>query len=471
MHGLRMNLFAPEVHNSFAKNLSQLYDWAVTRKFGLGTTLPGDDEWLIESLSDSTIYMAYYAIAHLLQGPCNLDGQQEKPPVDIAEVTDAVFEYIYRRGPLPELKEGGTLTENLLKKMRNEFSFWYPLDIRTSGKDLLQNHLTFFVYNHCAVFDERYWPRAIRINGHVLVDNEKMAKSTGNFFTLQEATTVFGADVTRFVLADAGDAVEDANFSSSSVNNAILKLTRLLAWSQSEEVQPKNCRDGEYNLLDKIFDARLDMLAKNADTSYDKYLFRDALKWSFFEMSNARADYCKWCGSDKLHKDLVTKFLKFQCLMLQPICPHVSQYLWWSVVEDKEAVLACETFPCGDVTADQSVMLAVGELVETVDYAARSAISRALDPNAGKKKKKKKGQQADAEAAPVKRVVTQVNVHVPKVAAWQDPLVAAIRECAADCETSPVDTKVVLGALKNVSALAPLMKRLAPVVVELLKRV
>lgn len=39
----------------------------LTLKF-LGTKLPWDENWLIESLSDSTIYMAYYTIAHFLQG-------------------------------------------------------------------------------------------------------------------------------------------------------------------------------------------------------------------------------------------------------------------------------------------------------------------------------------------------------------------------------------------------------------------
>jgi leucyl-tRNA synthetase len=32
-----------------------------------GTRLPWDAQYLIESLSDSTIYMAFYTVAHLLQ--------------------------------------------------------------------------------------------------------------------------------------------------------------------------------------------------------------------------------------------------------------------------------------------------------------------------------------------------------------------------------------------------------------------
>ena len=55
------------------KNRSEyLYtiDWfktrPCTRAAGLGTKFPFDETKMIEALSDSTIYMAYYTIAHLL---------------------------------------------------------------------------------------------------------------------------------------------------------------------------------------------------------------------------------------------------------------------------------------------------------------------------------------------------------------------------------------------------------------------
>lgn len=46
-----------------------------------GTKMPWDEQWLIESLSDSTIYMAYYTVAHLLQGadPDVFDGSKGGP--------------------------------------------------------------------------------------------------------------------------------------------------------------------------------------------------------------------------------------------------------------------------------------------------------------------------------------------------------------------------------------------------------
>lgn len=40
--------------------------------------MPWDPQYLIESLSDSTIYMAFYTVAHLLQGGV-VNGSQPGP--------------------------------------------------------------------------------------------------------------------------------------------------------------------------------------------------------------------------------------------------------------------------------------------------------------------------------------------------------------------------------------------------------
>ena len=53
--------------------------------------------WVIESLSDSTIYMAYYTIAHKLQGLDNIEGRATGRAAGIAaeQLSDApVFDYI-----------------------------------------------------------------------------------------------------------------------------------------------------------------------------------------------------------------------------------------------------------------------------------------------------------------------------------------------------------------------------------------
>ena len=41
-----------------------------------------------------------------------------------------------------------TLFQEALERLRREFEYWYPCDIRVSGKDLVPNHLTYTLYNH-----------------------------------------------------------------------------------------------------------------------------------------------------------------------------------------------------------------------------------------------------------------------------------------------------------------------------------
>ncbi|XP_019863458.1 PREDICTED: leucine--tRNA ligase, cytoplasmic-like, partial [Amphimedon queenslandica] len=97
-----------------------------------------------------------------------------------------------------------------LNLLRREFSYWYPLTLRVSGKDLIPNHLTYFVYNHVAIWptpartegqtesllsgEYCRWPEGIRGNGHLLLNSEKMSKSTGNFLTLRQSIERFSAD-------------------------------------------------------------------------------------------------------------------------------------------------------------------------------------------------------------------------------------------------------------------------------------
>lgn len=74
------------------------------------------------------------------------------------------------------------------------------------------------------------WPRSMRANGHLLLNGEKMSKSTGNSLTLKDSISKFGADATRIALADAGDGIEDANFDETVANATILRLYTLIEW-------------------------------------------------------------------------------------------------------------------------------------------------------------------------------------------------------------------------------------------------
>ena len=118
--------------------------------------------------------------------------------------------------------------------MRAEFKYWYPLDLRCSGKDLIKNHLTMALFNHAAVWKGKpeMMPRAYFCNGYINVDGEKMSKSLGNFYTIDDLIANVGADATRFGCALAGDTLDDANFEFAGCGQNVLKISALLMYCE-----------------------------------------------------------------------------------------------------------------------------------------------------------------------------------------------------------------------------------------------
>jgi leucyl-tRNA synthetase len=222
-----MNTYGIETRHGFERTLDWLNQWACARTYGLGSRLPWDPQYLVESLSDSTIYMAYYTIAHLIH--TDIEGSKLGPAnIPDKDMTDEVWDYIFLGKSLPKT----SIPKSSLEALRHSFEYWYPLDIRVSGKDLINNHLTFFLYNHTAIFPEEDWPCGVRTNGHLMLNGEKMSKSTGNSMTLREGVEKFGADATRIALADAGDGMDDANFEENSADAAVLRLFTEREWCE-----------------------------------------------------------------------------------------------------------------------------------------------------------------------------------------------------------------------------------------------
>jgi leucyl-tRNA synthetase len=339
-----MELYTDETRRAFVSVFDWLKEWACSRSFGLGTRLPWDTEWLIESLSDSTIYMAYYTVAHLVQGgSANLNGHKTGPiGLTPEQMTDAVWDYVL----LGKVSRAETLDVATLDRLRKEFLYWYPVDLRVSGKDLVGNHLPFFMYNHVAIFKNEHWPTGIRVNGHVTLNAEKMSKSTGNFITLDEAIAMYSADGVRFALADAGDTGEDANFSTKTADDAVLKLWTLVDFVEEGVKMIPQMRLGDLERFhDRVFAAQIQDRTRAAYEAYDHMLFREALKVGFHEFVNDLGKYRVAVGADKtsstfvnMHRDLFVRYVQHQTIMLAPICPHVSEHMWGLIGQTATAI-------------------------------------------------------------------------------------------------------------------------------------
>lgn len=185
-----MELYHDEVRKNFEACLDWLHEYACSRTYGLGTKLPWDEQWLIESLSDSTIYMAYYTVAYLLQGG-TFRGERTGPlNIRAEQMTPVVWDYVFLSAAT--YPNGCGIPKESLDVMRREFLYWYPVDLRVSGKDLIQNHLTFFLYNHTAMWpeDDSKWPKG---KGDCVfrpqnINNNKKKKKT--FIQVSAATVI-----------------------------------------------------------------------------------------------------------------------------------------------------------------------------------------------------------------------------------------------------------------------------------------
>jgi len=161
LQGEHFNTFNPKIRHEFEVILEWLKEWGCSRTAGLGTKLPWDEQFVVESLSDSTIYMAYYTVAHLLQGGV-LDGSKPGPlNVKPEDMTMAAWDYVFL-GKDYNATECPNVSEDHLKKMRHEFEYWYPMDLRVSAKDLIRNHLTMSLYNHASIWKDNMEQRMCR---------------------------------------------------------------------------------------------------------------------------------------------------------------------------------------------------------------------------------------------------------------------------------------------------------------------
>ena len=202
----RMSILPDKVKNAYVSAIDWINLRAVARSRGLGTKFPLDRSYIIESLSDSTIYPAFYTIAHIIRNV----------PVD--GLKPEFFDYALRgKGDIDAVAKSTGIDYGVIKRCRESFAYWYKDTSRHSGSDLIFNHLTMYIFNHVAVFDREYWPKQIVTNALVNYEGEKMSKSLGNIVPLMDGLKKYGADPLRVLEVAGTDLFTDSEFSSDAL--------------------------------------------------------------------------------------------------------------------------------------------------------------------------------------------------------------------------------------------------------------
>ncbi len=344
-----MEIVPEKMINEYLYTVDWLKRKACTRSSGLGTKFPFDQSKMIEALSDSTIYMAFYTISHKLK------------EMDAEKLTPEFFDYVFLgRG------EGNEEMEEL----RKEFLYWYPLDSRHSATDLVHNHLTFFIFNHAAVFPEEHWPRKIVTNGFVLMEGGKMSKSMGNILPLRDAIREFGADVVRFSVVSGAELSADSDFNKTIADGFLnrIKFMRGLA-----EKAGKESGSEELSMVDKWLLSKLHRRVKQSKEQYEKLQLREISQAFFYNTVNDLKWYLKRTGEPKLRE-----YVENWSAIMSPFIPHTMEEFWEMLGEKKfveNAEMACLVkFP----EADEGKIDEEAEKAEELVIATREDIDNIL---------------------------------------------------------------------------------------------
>jgi leucyl-tRNA synthetase len=343
----------------FQNVIDWLREKACARKHGLGTRLPWDPEWIIESLSDSVIYMGYYTITRILKERKVLPEQ----------LRDEAFDYVFLGIGDSDAIEGTLgLASGVLEEMRREFTYFYPLNSRNSGRDLVPNHLTFFIFNHAAVFPRPLWPRQIVVNGSVLMEGKKMSKSFGNIIPLRDAIEAYGADPFRVAILATAELLQDADFSPTLAKATKERLERFYA-SALEVIEGVNDEDSEeLEAIDRWMVSRLQQHIETVTQAMEDFRFRQAVQTALYIMDQDIQWYLKRDSRGKgrrsaLHK-ILRQVLETRVRLLAPFAPHLCEEIWHRM--GNLDFISVGEWPRGDEALVDLTVLAGEETVKTL---------------------------------------------------------------------------------------------------------
>ncbi len=303
-HASTMNIYPEEYKQELPKVLDWFGDRACIRQGAwLGTEFPFKKGWIIEPISDSTLYPAYFVVSkYVNEGKLSPD-----------EMSDEFFDYIF-------LGKGNE-KNGLWKQIRDDFLYWYPVDINLGGKEHKTVHFPVFIMNHVAIMEERHRPKGIFVNWWITQKSgEKISKSKGGAVPIPDAATRYGVDAMRLYYSHVGSPFVDIEWDGKKVENYKGRLMKI--WGLYEHILGMK-GTGEES-IDAWLEATFAQKMKEVREAMDSYELRKAANIIFFDLYNAFQWYIKRGGRSAVAADIMKDWIKVMC----PFTPHIAEEMW-----------------------------------------------------------------------------------------------------------------------------------------------
>jgi leucyl-tRNA synthetase len=364
----------PEIYRRlFEATFNWLKERPAARRRGLGTPLPFDKRWIVEALSDSTIYMSYYLlIPHIRANK-----------IESKQLNQTFFDYVLLgKGDPEEVSEKTQIPQSTLETIRQEVDYWYPNDHRHSGIDLVTNHLSFFIFHHVALFPKKYWPKTITVNEFVNMEGSKMSKSLGNVIPLALVPQRYGADLFRLYVTQVADLPTVVDWREKDVMTVRRRFNRL-HWifqeackTADEPLQPETLSMSSRWVLSKT-----NSTIRAATEALDNLRFRTYILFSFFQLIGHVDFYLRRIPKKSPERGPILRYIvKRWVKLLAPLMPHLCEEAWEKL--GNISFVSLENWPePEEQLLDQNIEDAMDVITQTIaDIKEIKGLIRKQDP-------------------------------------------------------------------------------------------
>ncbi|WMT51156.1 MAG: leucine--tRNA ligase [Ferroplasma sp.] len=313
--------FYPELYR---KLMNDAVDWLkerpCARRRGIGTRLPFDERWVIESLSDSTIYMLAYTNKTELE---NIYAHLKKIPYGI-------LDYILLGKEVTEEYDEYTM-ENA-RKARDEFRYWYGNDLRITAPPHISNHLAFYIMNHAAIFKGKELPGGLMISGLVISNGAKISKSKGNVISLLEIINHYSADIYRLFMAAGADISSLLDWNEKDLSSVIKRYSYF-----TDILDAYSPGDDDGNYIYSWFKSAFYRNLKTYIADMESMNIRDSYIAIFYNVMNDLKNVENHGGNiNTAMKPVLADWLK----ALSPIIPFAAEEYWHRHIDNNSFVSA-----------------------------------------------------------------------------------------------------------------------------------